>query len=164
MGEVVIGDCIHHSDHEVIELQIIGNMRKTASKTSTLAVGRADFGLLTELVSKIPWESAFEHLGVCEYWSLFQSHLLRAQEQAVPKCWKSNQWGTVLASLNRYLLLELEQKRQVCGCWKQGQVTREDYREAVCHCSEKICVAKPPGRGHPQLLWETCPTVSPPSW
>ena len=26
--------------------------------------------------------------------------------------------------------------------WKQGQATWEDYRDAVCHCREEICVAK----------------------
>ena len=28
------------------------------------------------------------------------------------------------------------------GHWKQGQVTREDYRDAVRHCREKIRAAK----------------------
>ena len=44
--------------------------------------------------------------------------------------------------LNRDLLLELRRKRKVYGHWKQGQVTREDYRDAVHHCREKICAAK----------------------
>ncbi|GAB0203247.1 hypothetical protein GRJ2_002790300 [Grus japonensis] len=55
---------------EVIEFQIIGDRRKIASKTSTLDMGRADFRLLKELVSKVPWESAFEGIGVHECWSL----------------------------------------------------------------------------------------------
>ena len=94
MGEVVIGGCLGHSDHEVVEFQIIGDdRRKTASKTSTLDMGRADFGLLKELVSKVPWESAFEGTGVHECWSLFKSHPLRVQKQAIAKCRKSNKWG-----------------------------------------------------------------------
>ncbi|KAK4807141.1 hypothetical protein QYF61_018482, partial [Mycteria americana] len=31
---------------------------------------------------------------------------------------------------------------KVYGHWKQGQGTREDYRDAVCHCREKIRAAK----------------------
>ena len=90
MGKVVIGGCLGHSDHEVVEFQIIGDRRKNASKTSALDKGRADFGLLKKLVSKVPWESAFEGIGVHECWSLFKSHLLRVQEQAIPKCGKSS--------------------------------------------------------------------------
>ena len=115
---------------------------KTASKTLTLNMGRADFRLLKELVSKVPWESAFEGIGVHECWSLFKSHLLRAQEQAIPKCQKSSKRGRRPAWLSRDLLLELRQKRKVYGHWKQGQVPWEDYRDAVRHCREKIRVAK----------------------
>ncbi|KAK4815532.1 hypothetical protein QYF61_003224 [Mycteria americana] len=46
------------------------------------------------------------------------------------------------AGLNRDLLLEIKWKRKVYGRWKQGQVTQEDYRDAVRHCREKIRVAK----------------------
>lgn len=73
MGEVVIGGCLHHSDHEIVEFQITGERRKTDSKTSTLDAGRADFRILKELVSKVPRKSAFEVTGVDECWSLFKS-------------------------------------------------------------------------------------------
>ena len=73
MGEVVIGGCLGHSGHEVVEFQSVGDRRKTASKTLTLGVGRADFGLLKELVSNAPWESAFGDAGVHECWSLLKS-------------------------------------------------------------------------------------------
>jgi len=63
------------------------------------------------------------------------------QKQAIPKCWKSKKRGRRPAWLSRDLL-ELRQKREAYGRWKQGQVTREDYRDAACHCREKICVAK----------------------
>ena len=60
MGEVVIGGCLGHNDHKVVEFQIVDKKRKTADKTSTQDMGRADFRLLRELISKVPWESAFE--------------------------------------------------------------------------------------------------------
>ena len=53
-GQVVIGGCLGHSDHKEVEFQIVGNRRKTASKTLALDMGRAGLGLLKELVSKVP--------------------------------------------------------------------------------------------------------------
>lgn len=50
-------------------------------QTSTLHKNRADFMLLRELLSKIPWEEAFEGFGM-----LFNCHLLKAQDWAIPKC------------------------------------------------------------------------------
>ncbi|GAB0206625.1 mitochondrial enolase superfamily member 1 [Grus japonensis] len=90
VGEVAIGGRLGHSDHEVVEFKIFGDRRKTATKTSTLDMGRADFRLLRELVSQVPWETALEGIGVHQCWSLFKGHLLRAQEQAIPKCRKSS--------------------------------------------------------------------------
>jgi len=43
---------------------------------STLDMGTIDFRLLRELVSKVPWESAFEGTGV-----IVKCNLLRTQEQ-----------------------------------------------------------------------------------
>ncbi|KAK4828074.1 hypothetical protein QYF61_023134 [Mycteria americana] len=68
---------------------------------------------------------------------------VRVQEQAIPECQKSSKRDRRLAWLSRDLLLELRQKRKVYGHQKQGQVTWEDYRDAVRHCREKIHAAKP---------------------
>ncbi|NXB47098.1 RTJK polymerase, partial [Leucopsar rothschildi] len=69
---------------------------------------------------------------------LFKHHFLKAQEQAIPKCQKSSRQGRRLVWLNRNLLLEKRQKRQVYTQWKQDQETGEEYRHAVCLCGEKI--------------------------
>lgn len=104
-------------------------------------MGRADFGLLKELVSKVPWESAFEGIWIHECWSLFKSQLLRAQEQANPKCCKSGKWSRSLAQLSRDLL-ELSQKRKVYRHWHKKQVTVKHYRDTVHHCGGKIHAPK----------------------
>lgn len=52
MGEVTVSG---HLGHEVIKFKIFGDGRKIVTKTSTLNMSRADFRLLRELVSKIPW-------------------------------------------------------------------------------------------------------------
>lgn len=46
VGDMVVCGYLGHSDHKLVEFQIIGNRRKTAGKTSTLGMGRAEFGLL----------------------------------------------------------------------------------------------------------------------
>lgn len=57
------------------------------------------------------------------------------QEQEFPKCLTSGKWGRKLSWLSRDLLLELRWIREVY--WKQGQVTHEDYKDAVHHCVDK---------------------------
>lgn len=100
--------------------------------------------LLRNPVSKVPRENIFEGSGVHQCSSLFKSHLLRAQEQEIQKCHKSSKQGKRPAWLSRDLILELRWKRKVYEHWKQGQVTWEDYRDAIQHCREKICVDKAP--------------------
>ena len=90
-GDVAIGGHLGHNDHEAVEFKIFGDRRKTATITSALDMGRADFRLLRELVSKVPWETAFE--GIYQCWSVFKHCLLRAQDQAIPKYQKSGRWG-----------------------------------------------------------------------
>lgn len=53
VSEMVIGDCLGHSD-QVVEFKIFAD-RKTATKTLTINLGRTDFRRLKELVSEVPW-------------------------------------------------------------------------------------------------------------
>lgn len=100
------------------------------------------FRLLRELVSKVPWETAFEGTGVHQCWSTFKHCLLKAQDQAIPKHRKSGRRGRRPAWLTSDLLLELRRKKKVYGCWKEGQATRREYKDAVGVYREKIHVAK----------------------
>lgn len=74
---------------------------------------------------------------------LFQSHLLKAQEQAIPLCHKSSKWGRRPAWLNREFLLELGKKKKIHDLWKQGLASQRECRAAVCICREKPSKAKP---------------------
>ena len=94
IGDVMIGGCLGHSDHEMVEFKIFSVMTKKVSRVATLDFRRANFKLFRKLVSSIPWESAFEGLGVHECWSVFKNHLLEAQEQAIPLCPKSSKCGS----------------------------------------------------------------------
>ena len=58
------------------------------------------------------------------------------------KSMKSNKRGKRLAWLTRDILLEIRRKKKVYGQWKQGQVTWENYRDAVRHSREEIHAPK----------------------
>lgn len=53
MDEMAISAHRGNNDHEVVKFKILGDRRKTATKTSTLNT-RTDFRLLKELISKVP--------------------------------------------------------------------------------------------------------------
>lgn len=107
MSKVRIGGCLGHTDNKVIKFKISVDRKKSASKTPALDMRRADFRLLRELVSKVPWENIFAGAGVHHCWSHFKHHLLRAQEQAILKYWESRMGGRRPVWLSRDLLLEI---------------------------------------------------------
>lgn len=72
MGELATGGSLGHSDDEAVRFKSFANGRKTASKALTLDMRRADSRLLRELLAKIPWEEAFESVGVHQCWSFFK--------------------------------------------------------------------------------------------
>lgn len=79
--------------HVRIILQNFDDRKKAASKTSTLHMGRTDFKLLNELVSKISWESAFEDVGVHQCWSHFKRNLFNSAGAGGPKVLEVKQAG-----------------------------------------------------------------------
>lgn len=78
-----------HSNCDGLKFKIPGDMRKSASKMSALDMRRAELQA-AQGISKVPWDNAFSGAEVYQCWSLFKHPLLRAQEQAIPKCWKSS--------------------------------------------------------------------------
>lgn len=96
-------------------------MRKRDSKASTWTMKRAAFRLLRQLLSKVPGENVFEGTGVHQCWALWKHHLLRAQEQAMPKCQKPSRRGGRPACLDRHLLWERGWKKELCAPWNPGQ-------------------------------------------
>jgi len=106
--DVMVGVCICHSDHEIVELKIFSAIRKKDSRVATLNFRRANFKLYRGLFSRVPWKSAFEALGVHKCWSVFKNHILEAQEQAIPLCHRSSKQGRRPVCLNREPLMELK--------------------------------------------------------
>jgi len=63
------------------------------SKTTTMDFQRADFDLFWTLVKRVPWKRVLKCKGIQEGWTFFKEEVLKAQEQAVPMCRKTNRWG-----------------------------------------------------------------------
>lgn len=64
----------------IVMMKKLSERWKTATKTSTLDVGRAGLRVLGELVGEVLWWIVFHKSGVCQYRSLFKHYVLRAQE------------------------------------------------------------------------------------
>ena len=64
--EVKVGGHLRCSDHEMIELSILGETKRGVSKTATLDFWRSNSDLFKRLIKKIPWEAALKDMGVQE--------------------------------------------------------------------------------------------------
>ena len=54
---------------------------------------KANFGLFRMMVERVLWETVLKGKGVQKGWTFFKEEALKAQEQAVPMCLKTNRWG-----------------------------------------------------------------------
>ncbi|PKU26822.1 adaptin ear-binding coat-associated protein 1 [Limosa lapponica baueri] len=90
VGNVRVGGCLGHSDHEITEVLIVGEARREVSRTATLDFQREDFGLFRSLVERMPWEAVLKGKGIQEGWTFFKKEVLKVQEQAVPRCYKTS--------------------------------------------------------------------------
>jgi len=93
VGDVVVRGCLGLSNHEMIEFLYGGEIKRGASKTSTMDFQRADFDLLRTLVERVPWETVLKGKGVQAGWTCFKEQVLKAQEQTVSMCRKTNWQG-----------------------------------------------------------------------
>jgi len=125
------------SDHEMVEFKILGAARRVRSK-----LRRTEFGLLRDLLGRIPWEKALGGRGAQESWSVFKDHLLQAQERCIPTKRKSGRNARRPTWVNKELLAKLKQKKEAYRGWKQGQITWEEHREIVRVAREQVRKAK----------------------
>lgn len=54
MGDVKVGGCLGHSDHEIVQVSMLEEVGRKVSTTATLEFWRADFDLFQNLVDRIP--------------------------------------------------------------------------------------------------------------
>ena len=91
--EVKIGGSLGCSDHALVEFVILKNAGLAKSRARTLCFRRANFWLLKELLSGIPWETVLKGMGTEQSWQLFKDTLLRVQRLSIPQQKKSSRGG-----------------------------------------------------------------------
>jgi len=133
VGDVVVGGHLGLSNDKTTEFFLCGEVKRGISKTATMDFWRVDFGLFRTLVERVPWERILKGKRVQEGWTFLRKEVLKAQEEAVPMCCKTNQRGRRLAWLNSELLLGLRKKRRVYHLRKKEQVTQEDTGVLLGH-------------------------------
>lgn len=57
LTDVVIRSCLEQSNHKMIELSILGEVRRKVSKTAALGFWRTDLELFSTLIGRVPLES-----------------------------------------------------------------------------------------------------------
>ena len=97
VGDAVVEGHLEFSDREMVEFLICGEIKRGASKITTMDFRRADFGLFRMLVERVSWERVLKGKGVQAAWKFFKEDVLKAQEQAVPMCHKTSRQGRRLA-------------------------------------------------------------------
>ena len=112
------------------------------STVTTLCFRKANFRLLKELLSGIPWETVLKGMGTDQSWQLFKDTLPRAQGLSMPQQKSSSRGGRRLSWLCKDLQLKLREKREMYRKWKQGCVFWEEYRAVVRVCRDRIRKAK----------------------
>lgn len=95
MGDVMVRGHLGYSNHKIIELLILGEVRRRVSRAATLA----DSDLFRSLVDKLPWKAVLKSKGVQGVWTFFKK-IPQVWEQAIPTCQKMS-GERRLAFLNR---------------------------------------------------------------
>jgi len=143
VGDVVVRGCFGLSNHEMTEFLVHDKVKRRASKTTTMDFRRADFGLFRSLVERVPGERVLKGKGVQAGWTFFKVEVLKTQEQVVPMCRKTNQWGRRLAWLNRELLLGLRKKGGPTTYGRKGRQLKRSTGVLLRHAERKLESQKP---------------------
>lgn len=83
-GNVVVGGCFRHNDHEMTESTVAGEVKSGVSRTATLDFQQADLGLFQRPVDRVPWEAVLKGQVVQEGQTLLKREVLKVQEQNIP--------------------------------------------------------------------------------
>ncbi|KFQ80133.1 hypothetical protein N335_04342, partial [Phaethon lepturus] len=118
------------------------DMGQVKHEVRTLNFRKANIQLFRELVSKTPWETALRDKGAEQSWQIFKDTFHRVQELSIPRGKKSRKECKRLAWLSQDLMVKLKGKKEMHRQWKQGQVSREDYRDTAQLCRDGVRKAK----------------------
>lgn len=73
-----VGGSLGCSDREMTEIPILREEKKANKRVTALAYRTADFGLLKDLLGRIPQEVVVERRADQESWLILRDHLLLA--------------------------------------------------------------------------------------
>ncbi|KAM4642928.1 uncharacterized protein AAGF69_015296 isoform 1-T2 [Amazona ochrocephala] len=142
VGNVMLQGSLGHSDHEMVEFEILRTVRRACSKLTAMDFKRAHFGLVRNLLSKVPWGIALEGRGAQDCWLIFKDHLLQAQERCAPTRRKCSWRAGRPPSMDKELLSKIRRKKEAYKRWKQGLAAWEEYRDVVREARDKVRKAK----------------------
>ena len=77
VGDVVLRGHLGLGNHEMLEFLVRGEVKRGASKTTTMDFRRADFDFFGTLYKKLPWERVLKGKGLQEGWTLLKEEVLR---------------------------------------------------------------------------------------
>jgi len=131
IGDIKIGGSLGCSDHALVEFAVLRVKGQAKSKSRTLNFRKANFHLFKETVSRTLWETSLRDKGAEESWQIFKDAFHKAQELLIPRCKKSGKEGKKLSWLSQDLLVKLKGKKEMHRQWRQGQVSREEYKDGA---------------------------------
>lgn len=69
----MVGGCLGHREHEIMEYLVFSEVSIAISKTANLDFQRADFALLKEQVNGVPWKVVLKGKGAPGRLDLFRT-------------------------------------------------------------------------------------------
>ena len=138
VGDIKTEGSLGCSNHALVEFTVLRDMRKLKTIVRTLNFRKASFQIFKELVSRPLSETVLRDREAEQSWQIFKDAFHKAQELSIPQCKNSGREGTRLAWLSRDLLVKLKGKRELHRQWKQGHISREEYRDSAQLCRDKV--------------------------
>ncbi|CAM4513742.1 unnamed protein product [Caretta caretta] len=141
--EMVVGDNLGSSDHELIQFKLNGRINKNKSATRVFDFKRADFQKLRKLVREVDWTEEFMGLKVEEAWDYFKLKLQKLSEACIPRKGKKFIGRSCRPSwMSKHLREVIKKKQKAYREWKKGGISKESYLIEVRICRDKVRQAK----------------------
>uniref|UniRef100_A0A452GZ21 Reverse transcriptase domain-containing protein n=1 Tax=Gopherus agassizii TaxID=38772 RepID=A0A452GZ21_9SAUR len=141
--EMVVGDNLGSSDHELIQFKLDGRINKCRSGIRVFDFSRANFKELRKLVREVDWTEELVDLNAEEAWNYFKSQLRRLSEACIPRKGKKTMGRSRRPNwMSKQLREGIRQKQTAYREWKKGRISKESYLGEVRTCRDKVRKAK----------------------
>uniref|UniRef100_K7F0G7 Endonuclease/exonuclease/phosphatase domain-containing protein n=1 Tax=Pelodiscus sinensis TaxID=13735 RepID=K7F0G7_PELSI len=141
--EMVVGDKLGSSDHELIQFKLNGRINKNKSETRVFYFKRANFNKLRKLVREVDWTKEFMDRKVEEAWDYFKLKLQKLSEACIPRKKKKCIGRCFRPSwMSKNLREVIKKKQKAYKEWKMEGISKERYRIEVRACRDKVRKAK----------------------